>query len=196
MYAADDSPPQWPFPRRKQYDDTAELSIMKSSCHHMYQWGTQMTTNKHYGCAGNYDPTAPTQNGYAGPKRISPSEITPGSSSQPTNLLINDIASTTPSILAAAPSTIGSSPVHEYSGTPLQQRVQVHGSPASGGTSSSTPQSSRYDSSLGLLTKKFVGLLRGSTGNSLDLNKAAVELGVQKRRIYDITNVLEGIGRK
>ncbi len=69
----------------------------------------------------------------------------------------------------------------------------------------------RYDSSLGLLTKKFVSLLRdacepatagaavggGGTGvhaGSLDLNVAAKELGVQKRRIYDITNVLEGIG--
>ena len=28
----------------------------------------------------------------------------------------------------------------------------------------------------------------------LDINEATVELGVQKRRIYDITNVLEGIG--
>lgn len=56
--------------------------------------------------------------------------------------------------------------------------------------------SSRYDSSLGLLTKKFVELLQGqqARGDSLDLNQAAVTLSVQKRRIYDITNVLEGIG--
>lgn len=56
--------------------------------------------------------------------------------------------------------------------------------------------SSRYDSSLGLLTKKFVDLLQESQakGDSLDLNQAATRLGVQKRRIYDITNVLEGIG--
>lgn len=53
---------------------------------------------------------------------------------------------------------------------------------------------SRYDSSLGILTKKFVQLLRSAPGNKLELNKAASDLGVQKRRIYDITNVLEGIG--
>lgn len=76
----------------------------------------------------------------------------------------------------------------------MQQRL--HASPPSASTTrSSTPQqTSRYDSSLGLLTKKFVGLLRGTSGNTLDLNRAALELGVQKRRIYDITNVLEGIG--
>lgn len=81
---------------------------------------------------------------------------------------------------------------------------------------------SRFDSSLGLLTKKFVYLLkqasqsnggnmdfggnssgtkgiskannRGNNNYTLDLNAAARELQVQKRRIYDITNVLEGIG--
>ena len=52
----------------------------------------------------------------------------------------------------------------------------------------------RYDSSLGLLTKKFVSLIQNAPEGVLDLNAAAVTLGVQKRRIYDITNVLEGIG--
>ena len=52
----------------------------------------------------------------------------------------------------------------------------------------------RYDSSLGLLTKKFVALIQGAQEGVLDLNQAATMLGVQKRRIYDITNVLEGIG--
>ncbi|KAI0218361.1 Transcription factor E2F3 [Lamellibrachia satsuma] len=51
----------------------------------------------------------------------------------------------------------------------------------------------RYDTSLGLLTKKFVGLLRSAPDGVIDLNKASELLDVQKRRIYDITNVLEGI---
>lgn len=52
----------------------------------------------------------------------------------------------------------------------------------------------RYDTSLGLLTKKFVDLLQESPDGSVDLNIASARLNVQKRRIYDITNVLEGIG--
>ncbi|PWZ40929.1 Transcription factor E2FB [Zea mays] len=51
----------------------------------------------------------------------------------------------------------------------------------------------RYDSSLSLLTKKFINLLQGAEDGALDLNKAAETLEVQKRRIYDITNVLEGV---
>ncbi|XP_044269603.1 transcription factor E2F4 [Tribolium madens] len=56
-------------------------------------------------------------------------------------------------------------------------------------------QQSRFEKSLGLLTTKFVNLLQKSTGGVLDLKVAADLLAVrQKRRIYDITNVLEGIG--
>ena len=49
-------------------------------------------------------------------------------------------------------------------------------------------------SSLSLLTLRFAELLRSEQQTRLDLNYAARALGVQKRRIYDITNVLEGIG--
>lgn len=52
----------------------------------------------------------------------------------------------------------------------------------------------RYDTSLGLLTRKFIDLLENSPDGVIDLNVASVQLNVQKRRIYDITNVLEGIG--
>lgn len=86
---------------------------------------------------------------------------------------------------ATTPSSISSSPLHP---SPVSTRTFEHG-----GSPMSLSQQSRYDSSLGLLTRKFVQLLIGSPGNVLDLNIAASELGVQKRRIYDITNVLEGI---
>ncbi|KAM6909855.1 transcription factor E2F3-like [Xenentodon cancila] len=60
-------------------------------------------------------------------------------------------------------------------------------------TPKSPPEKTRYDTSLGLLTKKFVELLAQSSDGVLDLNLAAETLQVQKRRLYDITNVLEGI---
>lgn len=54
---------------------------------------------------------------------------------------------------------------------------------------------SRSEKSLGILTTKFVTLLQEAKGGVLDLKTAAETLAVpQKRRIYDITNVLEGIG--
>ena len=45
-----------------------------------------------------------------------------------------------------------------------------------------------------MLTKKFVTLIEQANEGTIDLNRAAESLQVQKRRIYDITNVLEGIG--
>lgn len=75
-----------------------------------------------------------------------------------------------------------------------------------------------FHKKIGLLTKKFINLIKQAEDGILDLNKAADTLEVniissaqmipcckvllfsfrypqvQKRRIYDITNVLEGIG--
>uniref|UniRef100_A0A3Q1FNU3 E2F/DP family winged-helix DNA-binding domain-containing protein n=1 Tax=Acanthochromis polyacanthus TaxID=80966 RepID=A0A3Q1FNU3_9TELE len=52
---------------------------------------------------------------------------------------------------------------------------------------------SRCDTSLVLLTKGFAELLNRSTDGVLDLNVVAQELSAPKRRVYDVTNVLEGI---
>lgn len=55
-------------------------------------------------------------------------------------------------------------------------------------------KTSRIDNSLGLLTQNFVSLIKAEPDQEIDLNHAVHCLDVQKRRIYDITNVLEGIG--
>ncbi|KAI0530631.1 hypothetical protein KFK09_000177 [Dendrobium nobile] len=80
---------------------------------------------------------------------------------------------------------------------PLPKACEVQGSESANGSSFiglGASNSSRYDSSLSLLTKKFLNLLLEAGDGTLDLNKAAQELDVQKRRMYDITNVLEGVG--
>ena len=52
----------------------------------------------------------------------------------------------------------------------------------------------RKENGLVELTKKFIDLLKEAHNQTLDLNEAVKTLDEQKRRIYDITNVLEGIG--
>ncbi|KAL6486420.1 hypothetical protein MHYP_G00058120 [Metynnis hypsauchen] len=46
---------------------------------------------------------------------------------------------------------------------------------------------------LGRLTKRFMDLLHSAPEGILDLNEATQKLGTRKRRVYDITNVLDGI---
>ncbi|XP_017742032.1 PREDICTED: transcription factor E2F2 isoform X1 [Rhinopithecus bieti] len=86
---------------------------------------------------------------------------------------------------------IGRPAVPEFP-TPKGKCIRVDGLP-SPKIPKSPGEKTRYDTSLGLLTKKFIYLLSESEDGVLDLNWAAEVLDVQKRRIYDITNVLEGI---
>ncbi|XP_051511852.1 transcription factor E2F6 isoform X1 [Myxocyprinus asiaticus] len=51
----------------------------------------------------------------------------------------------------------------------------------------------RSDVALGQLTKRFMQLLLTAPNGILDLNEASQKLGSRKRRVYDITNVLNGI---
>ena len=47
---------------------------------------------------------------------------------------------------------------------------------------------------LGDLTQTFVQLIRSANDQRIEIDEASRQLNIQKRRIYDITNVLEGIG--
>ncbi|XP_073066329.1 transcription factor E2FB-like isoform X3 [Primulina eburnea] len=76
---------------------------------------------------------------------------------------------------------------------PRTTKSSKAGSPSLGNNNLTPVGPCRYDSSLGLLTKKFINLIKHAENGILDLNNAAGMLEVQKRRIYDITNVLEGI---
>jgi len=52
----------------------------------------------------------------------------------------------------------------------------------------------RANISLGLLTKQFSNMLQTSVSGQLDLDEAATQLHVNRRRIDDIVQVLEGVG--
>lgn len=54
--------------------------------------------------------------------------------------------------------------------------------------------SARSENSLYNLTKRFLKLISASPDGNVSINQASRELNVGKRRIYDITNVLEGLG--
>ncbi|NXQ48609.1 E2F1 factor, partial [Catharus fuscescens] len=80
---------------------------------------------------------------------------------------------------------------HQYIAESLPVSRGKARNPAKG--AKSPGEKSRYETSLNLTTKRFLELLSQSPDGVVDLNWAAEVLKVQKRRIYDITNVLEGI---
>ncbi|CAM2102554.1 transcription factor E2F1 [Lepidochelys kempii] len=80
---------------------------------------------------------------------------------------------------------------HQYTAESIQTSRGKAKNPVKG--VKSPGEKSRYETSLNLTTKRFLELLSQSPDGVVDLNWAAEVLKVQKRRIYDITNVLEGI---
>lgn len=56
-----------------------------------------------------------------------------------------------------------------------------------------TKPSSRYNLSLGLLTQRFLELLLAAPDGVVDLGHVTTSLQTRRRRVYDITAVLEGI---
>lgn len=50
----------------------------------------------------------------------------------------------------------------------------------------------RQENSLGELTKSFISYIKKQEGKEININDVVRQLKVKKRRIYDITNVLEG----
>lgn len=57
-----------------------------------------------------------------------------------------------------------------------------------------TRTNKKKPNALSELTCNFIALLNEADNEMADVNEAKDQLDVQKRRIYDITNVLEGIG--
>jgi hypothetical protein len=204
MYAADDnesdsSPRQLAFLRRRLDNATEKCFILTPTAHYINPtlpasfWGR----NDHNHLA--HDNSAAillsprstcTQSNksvsISSPRPTIPSDfsISSPSFSQSSKHILNSPAHLS---TVRTPSTMSSSP-GSYSIGSFNRQGSVT-------TEVASPLSqSRFDSSLGQLTKKFVHILRSAPGSRIDLNRAARELGVQKRRIYDITNVLEGIG--
>jgi len=50
----------------------------------------------------------------------------------------------------------------------------------------------RQENSLGELTKNFINYIKEQNTREIDISEVVKKLKVKKRRIYDITNVLEG----
>ena len=55
-------------------------------------------------------------------------------------------------------------------------------------------ESTKQENSLGQLTKNFLQYIKKNESAKININDLVNDLSVKKRRIYDITNVLQGIG--
>jgi hypothetical protein len=214
MYSSDNdtnpSRPRNSFRRQQHQNQTYKCFIMTPTSHYLNPIFVQLLINDDQ-CEMMPLRSTPLKSSDQWTSKIfSPADITLSSvtspsvsplsySTSPVNLYSQRLLPTPPQSPEEGGSILSASPRADASTSSTTR--PLHPSPGSTtriGTPSSLSHPSRYDSSLGLLTKKFVEILRGSPDNSLDLNRAASELGVQKRRIYDITVsclILKGLCR-
>jgi len=89
------------------------------------------------------------------------------------------------------------SQLNESSSNNISDTSNLSEASANSNVAGSTPKSRQRiqnDTSLGATAKRFVSLMTGACDQTIELNDAAKRLNAPKRRIYDVTNVLEGIG--
>ncbi|XP_071323545.1 transcription factor E2F3 [Trachinotus anak] len=96
----------------------------------------------------------------------------------------------------AAPQPPAPEPPHQRPGGGVKNPPEAEkpsAAPSPRKQSTQSKKFSRQDVSLGLLTRGFLELLLAAPDGSLDLRQVALSLKTCKRRVYDITNVLDSI---
>ncbi|KAJ1605567.1 transcription factor E2F/dimerization partner [Cryptosporidium canis] len=81
-----------------------------------------------------------------------------------------------------------------YSNSPSSSPRSLSPSLSSRHCTHSGPEQSRAESGLLLLTEKVIEYAKQSPKYEIDLQNIEIKLGVPRRRLYDITNVLEAVG--
>lgn len=95
-----------------------------------------------------------------------------------------------PFFLITEPYYYGMNPMMQYGAEQEQPPVAPEAEPAA----PTTEGTQRRTRSLGALCEAFLGMYCQRDGDIVHVDQAAKSLGVERRRIYDILNVLHGLG--